>query len=171
MELRKATLEEINKLKIFVEQVSVSPEPSKKAFEIVKVRYENGAANPITSLRALAKNSPQPVQRWLLSIADETWNVLLRSAHAHISSEWVDQVYHPYKTGLAGRYPLNRSAKQELEIFDFSGRKIYFDEYTGNTQTLKFNLDMLRMNSGIYFIGIKTTDSYSIQKLIVIRNK
>ena len=113
-------IEEINKLKTFVEQVSVSPDPSKRAFEIVRARYQNGSDNPITSLRAFAKNSPEPVQRWLMSLADETWNQMLMSAHTHINSEWISQVYQPYHRGLAGRYPLNRSAKQELELFDFS---------------------------------------------------
>lgn len=116
----EVVIQEVNKLKAFIEQVSVSPDPSKRAFEVVKARYQSGAPNAITTLRSFAKNTPEPVQRWLVSLADETWKVLLQSAHGHIATEWGVQVYQPYQQGLAGRYPLKRSARQELEIFDFS---------------------------------------------------
>jgi len=113
-------LQKVQQLQEFVNEITVSPDPSKKSFEVAKARYQSGAGNAITSLRAYAKNTPQPVQRWLISLSDETWKVVLRSAHRYVNSEWKTQIYAPYRQGLAGRYPLKRSSKDELALFDFS---------------------------------------------------
>ena len=96
------------------------PDPNKKAFDIVKARYKSGAGNPITALNGYAKKTPDPVNRWLVSIADETWKVVLGSARRHINSEWKNQVVSVYTQALAGRYPLKKSSNDELALFDFS---------------------------------------------------
>ncbi len=113
-------IQRVQLLQEFVAEVSMSPDPSKKSFEIAKARYQSGAGNPITSLRSYSKNTPPEVRRWLASLSDETWKVVLGSARQHVNTEWQTQVYGPCSQGLAGRYPLNRSAKDELALFDFS---------------------------------------------------
>jgi len=113
-------LQQIQQLQDFVGEISVAPDPAKKAFEIAKARYQSGAGNAITSLRTFAKNTPSPVKGWLESLSSETWKIVLRSAHQHINAEWRTQVYEPYRQGLRGRYPLNSRSREELALFDFS---------------------------------------------------
>ncbi len=115
-----AIILKIQQLRDFIGEVSMSPDPSKKSFEIAKARYTSGAGNAITSLRLYAKNTPQPVKRWLISLADESWKVILQSAHQHINAEWKSKVHSAYVQGLAGRYPLKKSSSNELAIYDFS---------------------------------------------------
>ena len=110
----------VQQLYEFVNEISIAPDPSKMSFEIAKARYQSGAGNPITSLYAYAKNTPQPVKRWLISLSSETWKVVLQSAHRYVNSEWRTQIYEPYKRGLAGRYPIKRSSNDELALFDFT---------------------------------------------------
>jgi type VI secretion system protein ImpL len=114
------TMQRLEQLKAFVQEITLAPDPGKKSFEIAKARYQAGAANPITALRAYAASAPEPVQRWLISLTDETWRVILQSAHQYVNAEWRAQVYSPYSQGLAGRYPLNRSSNDELAMLDFS---------------------------------------------------
>lgn len=113
-------LTKVQQLYEFVNELSISPDPAKASFEIAKARYLSGTGNAITSLHAYAKNTPEPVKRWLTSLSNETWKVILQSAHQYVNSEWKTQIYEPYMRGLAGRYPLNRSARDELALFDFS---------------------------------------------------
>lgn len=113
-------LTKVQQLYEFVNEISVSPDPSKMSFDIAKARYQNGAGNAITSLYAYAKNTPQPVKRWLTSLSNQTWKVVLQSAHQHVNAEWRTQIYEPYMRGLAGRYPLKRSSHDELALFDFT---------------------------------------------------
>lgn len=113
----------INKIKEmqgFMGEVAVSPDPNKKAFEVAKARYQSGAGNAITSLRSHSNVAPQPVQRWLIELSDESWKVLLSSAKGFVNSEWKARVHDTYSRALAGRYPLNRSSRDELALYDFS---------------------------------------------------
>ncbi len=113
-------MQRLSQLRDFIQEISMAPDPGKKAFEVAKARYQAGAANPITALRAYAKSTPEPVDRWLTSISDEAWRAVLSSAHQYVNVEWNAQVYTPYAQGLAGRYPLNRSSSDELALLDFS---------------------------------------------------
>lgn len=114
-----AVLLRVSQLQEFVNEINLAPDPSKKAFDIAKVRYQSGAGNAISSLRAYAKNMPKPLKGWLTTLADESWRVILRSAHQHVNAEWRTRVYSPYIQGLAGRYPLKVSAQEELALLDF----------------------------------------------------
>lgn len=113
-------VQRIQQVQEYVAEISLAPDPGQKAFEIAKARHQNGAANPIASLRAYAKTAPNPLDRWLTSIADETWRVIMLTAHDYVNAEWRNQVYSPYSRALKGRYPLNRNSNDELALFDFS---------------------------------------------------
>jgi type VI secretion system protein ImpL len=116
----KAVIDQIQKLNEFIGQISVAPEPGKKSFDLAKGRFQSGAGNAVTSLQVFSKNLPQPVKRWMESLSDQTWSIVLSSAHQYVNREWKSQVYDVYKQGLAGRYPLNKKAKNELAMQDFS---------------------------------------------------
>ena len=113
-------IQKIQQLRDFIAEISMSPEPAKKSFDIAKARYNSGAGNPITSLRFYAKSTPEPVKRWLLTLADQSWKVILESAHQYVNAEWKNKVHTAYIQGLAGRYPLRKTANNELAIYDFS---------------------------------------------------
>lgn len=110
----------IQQLQDFVGEISVSPDPGKKSFDVAKARYLSGAGNAITSLRAFSKNTPEPVKRWLVSLSDETWKIILSSSKQYVNSEWKNRVYSIYSQALAGRYPLKSTSGDELALFDFS---------------------------------------------------
>jgi len=113
-------VQKVQQLQDFLGEISVAPDPNKQAYQVAKARYLSGAGNAITSLRSFSKKTPDPVKRWLISISDETWKIILASAHQYVNSEWNNQVYSSYSQALAGRYPLKRSSSDELALFDFS---------------------------------------------------
>ncbi|VAW58770.1 IcmF-related protein [hydrothermal vent metagenome] len=115
-----SVISKLQALQDFLAEISVSPDPGKKAFEVAKARYQSGSGNAITSLRTFSKNTPEPVKRWLITMSEETWKIILSSARQYVNSEWRNQVYSVYTQGLAGRYPLKRSSSDELALFDFS---------------------------------------------------
>ena len=109
----------ISQLQEMVNSISLAPDPSRKAFKLVKSRYQNGADNAITALHSYAKNMPKPVKRWLTSLADETWRVILLSAHQHINNEWRNTVYQAYMDSIEGRYPVAQNSDNDIALFDF----------------------------------------------------
>ncbi len=115
-----AVVQKIQQLRDFMGELALSPDSAKKSFDIAKIRFASGGGNAITALRLYTKNTPQPVKRWLNTLADQSWKVILGSAYQHVNAQWKTQVYSPYKQGLAGRYPLSKSSINELAIYDFS---------------------------------------------------
>ena len=115
-----AIIEKLSQLKEFIGEVNLSPDPEKKAFEIALARYKQGSANAIVSLAKYSRNRPDPVNRWLSTLSDQSWKVILASARRHVNSEWKNQVYSFYREALAGRYPLNKKSSSELALLDFS---------------------------------------------------
>ena len=113
-------VQKLQQLQDFLAEISVAPNPDKKAYQIAKARYLSGSGNAITALSRFSKKTPEPVKRWLISLSDESWKVILASAHQYVNSEWNNRVYSAYSQALAGRYPLKRSSSDELALFDFS---------------------------------------------------
>ena len=113
-------VQKIQRVRDFIGEISMSPDPAKKSFDVAKARFVSGSGNAITGLRLYAKTTPQPVKDWLIAIADQSWKVVLQSAHQHVNAEWNTKVYSVYRHGLAGRYPLTKSSSNELAIYDFS---------------------------------------------------
>jgi len=133
-----ATLRRVGRLQEFVEEILMAPDPNKKAFDIVKARYQSGSSNAIASLRAYAKNTPKPMKRWLNDIANQTWRVILTAAHRHVNSEWKVRVYEPYQQALAGRYPLKASADNDVALLDF------VEYFKANGTVEAFHNDMIK---------------------------
>jgi type VI secretion system protein ImpL len=115
-----SVLQQVETLRAFVQEIALAPDTEQSAFQIAKARYQSNAGNPVSALRAYAKTTPEPVQRWLTSLADETWKIISQSARGYVSKEWRARVYQPYTQALAGRYPLNPASSDELAVLDFS---------------------------------------------------
>ncbi len=113
-------MKRLQEVQVYLQDITISPDPSKRAFEIAKARFVSGTGNPMTSLREYAKKTPPEIRGWLTSIADESWRVVLSSANQYVNSEWRTRVYDPYSRALAGRYPLNKKSEDELALYDFS---------------------------------------------------
>lgn len=115
-----AAIQKVRQMQEFVNEMSVAPEPGKMAFEVAKTRYQGGAGNSITSLVAHAKGMPDPVSRWLQSLANETWRVVMQTAHGHVNQQWRSQVREACMATLAGRYPFKSDASSEVTLLDFT---------------------------------------------------
>lgn len=115
-----SVLQQIETLRAFVQEIALAPDTEQSSFEIAKARYQSNAGNPVSALRAYAKTTPEPLQRWLTSLADESWKIISQSAHGYVAKEWRARVYQPYSRALAGRYPLNPNSSDELALLDFS---------------------------------------------------
>lgn len=115
-----AAIQNIQQLHDFIDGIMLAPDPSKQAFEISKARFQNNVGNAITQIDSYGKKLPDPVKSWFVDLADQSWKVVIQSGRRYLDSEWRNQVYSAYSRGLANGYPLNRNAKDELAIIDFS---------------------------------------------------
>ncbi len=115
-----AAIQNIQQLHDFIDGIMLAPDPSKQAFEISKARFQNNVGNAITQIDSYGKKLPDPIKSWFTGLADQSWKVFIQSARRFLNTEWRTQVYSAYSRGLANGYPLNRNAKEELAIIDFT---------------------------------------------------
>jgi len=166
-----ATLQKLEQLKDYVLDISMAPDPAKKSFEITKARSEGGSANPITGLRGYAKSTPEPIQRWLVSIADQVSRSVGGAGQQFVSSAWRAEVCAPFKQGLAGRYPFNRASTDEVTLQDFA---TFFKAQGTLDAFLKEHmqpyLDSRGNLTNAQNSGFSSAAISEIQKAIVIRN-
>ncbi len=113
-------MSKVQQLHLFVADIAIAPDPAEQAFLVAKQRFQNGAGNPMTGLQTYSQSLPDPVRPWLEKLSKQSWRMLLGSAHGYADSEWRVLVYRPYSESLKGRYPLKRSALDEMALYDFA---------------------------------------------------
>lgn len=113
-------VDKVQTLHQFIGDVAIAPDPNEQAFNVARDRFASGAANAITGLKIYSQSLPESVRNWLNTLADQSWKVLLQSAHSYADEEWNALVYRPYSQALKGRYPLNRATSDEMTLYDFS---------------------------------------------------
>jgi type VI secretion system protein ImpL len=165
------TIQKLAELKDYVQEISMAPDPAKKSFEIAKARAESGAPDPVTALRGYAKTTPEPIQRWLVSLSNQVAQSLGQSGHQFVNAAWRAQVCTPFKQALAGRYPLNRASNDEVALLDF----ITFFKPQGTIDAfvkeyLQSFLDARGNLSSNQNTGFSSSAINEIQKAINIRN-
>lgn len=110
----------IESVRDYLYEISNSSDSNKAAFEAARKRFTERSVDAIKKLRTQAATMPAPMDRWLRTMAEETWNVILVAAKRHLNSVWRNQVYQKFKRGLAGRYPINIRTNDDLALYDFS---------------------------------------------------
>jgi len=106
-------------LHTYLDELASDPTGS-AAFEAAKQRMASGSKDPIGKLRSKATRLPQPVKRWMLTTANESWGVVLANAHNYINTAWRSEVLPEYDRRLKDRYPLLKSTDKEITLADFS---------------------------------------------------
>lgn len=168
-------LQQVRQLRDFMSQINDAPDAGKMSFDIAKARYQSGAVNPITSLKNYAKSLPQPVRGWLDTLSQESWKVILQSAHSHVNSKWRTEIYQPYNRALAGRYPLSGSSSNEVALFDFSeffkpGGKVdvFYQEYL--SAFIDTNRGWSNRTVDDYNLGFSQQGLRQVQRALTIKN-
>nr|WP_244175640.1 type VI secretion system membrane subunit TssM [Xenorhabdus vietnamensis] len=96
-----------------------SPVPGKAALQAVQMRLDKNNSDAIFEVQQMAKNLPEPLNRWIGDLAEQAWRVVMMEAVRSLEVEWQDTVVKQYQTYLAGRYPFNPNAREEVPLSEF----------------------------------------------------
>lgn len=117
------------------------------------------------ALKASA-SAPQPVRTWVESVIEATKQLLASYSRSYLNQVWQETVFAVYSQRLAGRYPLQKSASNDVSLSDFEAffapngiMETYFNEYfspmvntssmhwqwTGQAAALGIGSDVLNM--------------------------
>jgi type VI secretion system protein ImpL len=104
----------------YLTSINQAADPQVASFNAAKDYMKGNLKNPIRQLTLLANQAPKPAQRWLNTLADNCWSLILNGALAHINAAWSTQVMPEYRQNIRGRYPLNRHAGAQVSIDSFT---------------------------------------------------
>lgn len=102
-------------------QLSIANNANEKAFQLAKLIFSSKQSNdPFTALFQSAEQSKGMLAKWENQLALNSWYIVLAHTKLYIGSQWRAQVLTFYNNKIANRFPLKVSAKQEIQLNDFS---------------------------------------------------
>lgn len=142
------TMRAVSALYDYMKSVQDSPDRGKAALRAVMNRFSLTGPDPIANLQRVATGLPEPINRHVSKLAEESSQVLMIEALRELEKRWDADVYSFYIERLANRYPFNPNSKTDAALEDFEaffgpqGRLQQFqDQYL--SVFLKDNLDAL----------------------------
>jgi type VI secretion system protein ImpL len=135
-----AYLDETNKAVLalydYMKAVQNSPDRGQAALNAVVGHFKLEGTDPLFTLKRMSNGLPEPLNRQVGKLADESAKVLMVEALRELEKRWDQQVYGFYQERLAGRYPLNPASTQNIALQDFDaffgpqGRlQVFYDSY------------------------------------------
>ena len=112
-------LASVDELKTYLKAIQESPDVGMAALDATKARVKLVSADPIYTLKRISSGLPRPLDSMVAKLADESWYVVKQEAIRHLEVRWYEDVYKPYFTKLASRYPFNTDSKKDVALEDF----------------------------------------------------
>lgn len=112
------TLQAISAVHDYVKAVQDSPDRGKAALALVLSRFSETAPDPIRNLQRIATGLPEPLNRHVRQLAEQTSQVLMVMALRELEQRWDAEVYSVYQERLASRYPID-PAGPDVSLKDF----------------------------------------------------
>lgn len=103
-----------------VRSVHDSPDRGKAALAVVVERFSLKGPDPISNLQRIAAGLPEPLNRQVAKLANESSRVILVEALRELEQRWDKDVHRFYRERLADRYPFNPASRQEASLDDFT---------------------------------------------------
>lgn len=112
-------LASVEELKSYLTAIKDAPDVGMAALDATKARVKLINADPIYTLKRIASGLPKPMDSMFAKLADESWYVVKQEAIKHLEVRWTEDVYVPFQSKLAGRYPFTQSASKDVSLQDF----------------------------------------------------
>jgi len=89
------------------------------ALERARERASLTGNDPIFIVRRTGAGLPLPFDKFFTQIADQSWRVILLAAKIDLQAVWQENVYRSFNVDLAGKYPFNLQAGEEVTLAEF----------------------------------------------------
>jgi type VI secretion system protein ImpL len=109
----------LTKLRDYLVKLEQAPNQSEASFNAAQAVIQ-GSDNPMQQLAKQAETAPQPVQRWLHQLANQCWQIIVKSAYREINHAWEDKIMVTYDKGMRDRFPFNVHSNADVNIADFN---------------------------------------------------
>jgi len=108
------------KLQEFMNEISVSADPSNTALKVSIERMKTNGKDIIGKLRRDAKRIPKPINNWVTALTASSWQLLLINSRGELNRQWKNEIQLKYSQSIENRYPIFKKSKQQTSIEDFA---------------------------------------------------
>lgn len=91
-----------------------------KAFYIAAAERMQNKNDPLSNTVALSQKLPAPIGQWLGVISESVWTLTLDNAKQYLNTIWTETVVAEYQSQIANRYPLFKTADQDISLNSFN---------------------------------------------------
>ncbi len=112
-------LASVDELKTYLKAIQESPDVGMAALDATKAHVKLVSADPIYTLKRISSGLPRPLDSMVAKLADESWYVVKQEAVRYLEVRWYEDVYKPYYTKLANRYPFKSDSTKDVALEDF----------------------------------------------------
>ncbi len=105
----------LNELLVYLDAIASAADQGGAALNAAKKQ----AGSVIKKLKLEASRQPPPLNRWLESLASDSYDLTLGGVKAHLNAIWSADVLPLWQQGIYNRYPLARASSQEATLADF----------------------------------------------------
>ncbi|EMT5437445.1 type VI secretion system membrane subunit TssM [Stenotrophomonas maltophilia] len=110
---------EISVLHDYMRGIQISTNRGEAALDALSGRTRREGVDPIFLVRQMATGLPEPLNRHVATLADESERTLALEAVLELERRWEEDVHGFYRQRLAGRYPLEPASTQNIDLDDF----------------------------------------------------
>lgn len=163
-------LQAISAVHDYVKTVQDNPNRGKAALAVALDRVSQ-QPDPIRNLQRIATGLPEPLNRQVRQLAEQTSHVLMVMALRELEQRWVSEVYGVYQERLAARYPIDPSGPDvSLKDFEaFFGPQGQLKRFQDQYLSVFLNLDALNSNEGEAYL-IRPEVMHQLKQAEDIRN-
>ena len=114
------TMQAIGSVQDMLVKVQDSPDRGKAALTVMLDRFALRGTDPLGNLHRVATGLPEPLNRQVKKLADESSDVLLIEALRELEKRWNAEVFSFYSQRLANFYPFNPNSRTDASVEDFT---------------------------------------------------
>lgn len=114
------TAKVLTKLRDYLVKLQQSQDQNKASFDVAKAVISGKAENPMKQLTDIASKSPELAKRWLMALANNCWQIIIRGAHDHMNTAWRETIVPTYNEGMRGRFPLTSTLGSSVSMNAFN---------------------------------------------------
>ena len=108
--------QKLTELYHYLELIVNATDPGQSALKAVQLRLGNKYADPVFALQQYARGLPEPLNRWVGQLAEQSAQLVVDLAMSSLNQEWQEKVVTPFNNQLAGRYPFDMNAAKDAPL-------------------------------------------------------
>lgn len=105
----------------------------KASYEATEGSLKSHSVTAINELMQAAKQLPEPLQGWIETLGESTWEILLKNTNAYLNERWQKEVMVSYQK-IRGYFPLEVQEETEISLKSFGeffGRGGIIEKFMG----------------------------------------